>query len=141
MFPQQNFYPQQPMNTQMPQMVQPPQMPIQSGGLVTVRSENEARNYMVSLGTSVTFLDENEPYIYTKTMGFSQFDRPTFKKYKLVEENETPTTQCNKDVVYKDDLAPLLDHIQALQNELLQLRESVEKPKTTSTRTTKGGTK
>lgn len=79
-----NYYPQ--MQTA-PQMQQPaPSSQTQTSGFVSVRSEAEARNYPVAYGNSVTFKDENAPYIYTKTMGFSQLDRPIFDKYKLVKE-------------------------------------------------------
>lgn len=83
----QSYYPQyvQPqIQTQQNQQNQT----VQNGGLVTVRSEDEAKGYPVALGTSVTFIDENNPMVYTKTMGFSQLDRPIFKKYRLVEEPE-----------------------------------------------------
>ena len=59
---------------------------IQNGGFVLVRSETEAMNYPIAFGTSVTFKDETAPYIYSKTMGFSQLDRPIFEKFKLVKE-------------------------------------------------------
>ena len=62
---------------------------IQNGGLVPVPSEQVARNYPVANGLSVTFKDENAPYVYTKTMGFSQLDRPIFEKYRLVKEEAT----------------------------------------------------
>lgn len=71
--------PNQMMNTNQPQ--------IQNGGLVLVRSEAEARNYPVAYGNSVTFKDETAPYVYSKTMGFSQLDRPIFEKFKLVKED------------------------------------------------------
>ena len=77
-----NYYPQTPVP--MPQQQAQPQA--QTSGFVSVRSESEARNYPVAYGNSVTFKDENSPYIYTKTMGFSQLDRPIFDKYKLVKE-------------------------------------------------------
>lgn len=77
-----NFY--QPQAQQMPQA-----QPQQASGFVSVRSEAEARNYPVAYGNSVTFKDETSPYIYTKTMGFSQLDRPIFDKYKLVKEEAT----------------------------------------------------
>lgn len=58
----------------------------QQNGFVTVRTENEARDYPVAPGTSITFMSENSPYVFTKTMGLNQLDRPVFKKYRLVEE-------------------------------------------------------
>ena len=69
-----------------PYYYQPQQQP-QNGSLVTVRGMQEAMNYPVALGSSVTFKDETAPYIYTKTMGFSQLDRPSFEVFKLVKEN------------------------------------------------------
>lgn len=53
---------------------------------VLVRSEDEARNFPVAFGNTVTFKNESEPYMYTKTMGMSQLDRPVFEKYKLIKE-------------------------------------------------------
>ena len=65
------------------------QQTIQSGNLISVPNEGEARMYPVAPGNSVTFKDENQPYIYTKTMGFSQLDRPVFERYKLIKEEIT----------------------------------------------------
>ena len=64
----------------------PQQQQIQNGGFVVVRSEEEARSYPVAPGHSVTFKNENEQYMYTKTMGFSQLDQPIFEKYRLIKE-------------------------------------------------------
>lgn len=59
---------------------------IQYSGVVQVKTEEEAKGYPVGPGVSVTFKNENEPYMYTKTMGFNQLEQPVFKKYRLVEE-------------------------------------------------------
>lgn len=76
------YYPQ----TQNPYAVQPP---VQQAGFIRVPSEEVARNWNVMPGTSATFINENAPYCYTKTVGFSQLDGSKFKKYRLVEENDT----------------------------------------------------
>ena len=86
MNPYQNYYQNIPQYQPQQQMAQQPMQQIQNGGFVSVRNEIEAMNYPVAHGMSVTFKDETAPYIYTKTMGFSQMDRPTFEKYKLVKE-------------------------------------------------------
>jgi len=125
----QNFQqiPQQ-MNNYQSNMQQQPQQ-IQNGGFVSVRDENEARNYPVALGNSVTFIDENAPYCYTKTMGFSQLDRPKFEKYRLVKEedirvqntvtsNENPQQQLNVEYAKKDDIVTLWNEIEALKKRL-----------------------
>ena len=86
---------------QMPQQLPQPQ--IQNGGFVNVRSEEEAKKYPVALGNSVTFKDETSPYIYTKTMGFSQLDRPIFEKYKLVKEVPAEGSNLTEKAVVNDD--------------------------------------
>lgn len=74
-----------------PQSVVQPQ--IRSGGIVTVASEEEARRYPVAPGYTVTMRDETKPYLYEKTMGYSQLDQPIFRKARLVFEDDTPQTQ------------------------------------------------
>lgn len=74
-----------------PQSVQQPQ--IRSGGIVTVANEDEARRYPVAPGYTVTMRDETKPYLYEKTMGFSQLDQPIFRKARLVFEDDTSQTQ------------------------------------------------
>lgn len=66
-----------------------------NGNIISVPSEAVARNYFLAPGTSGTFINENEPYCYTKTMGLSQFDRPVFKRYRLVEETDEPQDAQN----------------------------------------------
>ena len=73
-----------------PQSVQPQ---IRSGGIVTVANEDEARRYPVAPGYTVTMRDETKPYLYEKTMGYSQLDQPIFRKARLVFEDDTPQTQ------------------------------------------------
>lgn len=68
----------------------PQNAPVQQGGVIPVRSEADARNYPVAPGNSIVFKDENAPYIYVKTMGFSQFDSPSFEKYRLQKEEPSP---------------------------------------------------
>lgn len=84
----------QPMTAQQQPMQNAAQTPqIQNGGFISVRSEDEARNYPVAPGTSVTFIDEMRQKVYAKTMGFSQLDRPIFVSYKLVKEEAAQEPQ------------------------------------------------
>jgi len=69
---------------------QPQQM---ATGFVSVRSIEEAFNYPVAPGNSITFKDENAPYVYTKTKGFSPLEQPVFERYRLVKEEDTQSTQ------------------------------------------------
>ena len=84
-----NYYMYNP-NFQSQQNLQPnmqPNQQIQNGGFIPVPNEAFARNYPVAYGNSVTFKDESAPYIYTKTMGFSQLEQPVFEKYRLIKED------------------------------------------------------
>lgn len=111
---QQNFM-QQAQNT-FPQQ-------IQNGGFVSVRSEAEARNYPVALGNSVTFKDETSPYIYTKTMGFSQLDVPKFDKYKLVKEPSSDDLPARTEGLC--DTKPLWQEVDGVKGEIAALWKAV----------------
>lgn len=98
---------------------QQPQSPF-----ITVRSEAEARNYPVAYGNSVTFKDETNPYVYCKTV-YSQFDKPTFEKYRLVKEDieeEEPKKECGCDNLKKQMLEIQTD-ISSIWKELDYLKE------------------
>ena len=68
---------------------------IQSGGLVSVRSMEEAFNYPVAPGNSITFKDETQPFVYTKTKGFSPLEQPVFEKYRLVKVDDSQNVAQN----------------------------------------------
>lgn len=102
---------------------QQPTQQIQNGGLVSVRSEDEARNYPVAPGNSVTFKNESAPFVYTKTMGFSQLDRPVFERFRLVKEEAETTTQTETKpqeidlsaYALKTDLGAIITEIDAIK--------------------------
>lgn len=121
-YPMQNnvYQPQQ--QQQMPQQLPQPQ--IQNGGFVNVRSEEEAKNYPVALGNSVTFKDETSPYIYTKTMGFSQLDRPIFEKYKLVKEMPAEGSKLTEKAV--DDDNSIKSTIDEMKAEIKRIWSEIE---------------
>jgi hypothetical protein len=124
---QQNQQMQQAQQAQAQQMQQPT---IQQSGFVLVPSEQEARNYPVAPGNSVTFKDENAPYCYVKTMGFNQLDRPTFERYRLVKEDSPVTAQNaptsadrtdgDKNTAYalKSDLGAIWGEIDAIKEKI-----------------------
>ena len=68
---------------------------VQNTGLVSVRSMEEAYNYPVAPGNSITFKDETQPFVYTKTKGFSPLEQPVFEKYRLVKVEETQNVTQN----------------------------------------------
>lgn len=108
-----------------PQMQQQLSIPQISNGFISVRSEIEARNYPVGLGNSVTFKDENAPYVYTKTMGFSQLETPRFEKYKLVKEEPVLTQEDTSNS--KIDISSMEEDIETLKREIEALKREVFK--------------
>lgn len=104
------------------QFQQPVQM--QNNGLILVRSEQEARNYPVAYGNSVTFKDETSPFVYTKTMGFSQLDRPVFEKFRLVKQEDEETT-VEEEKPVKSQIDSLQDEINSLQGEINSLWKEI----------------
>lgn len=124
-----NYYPQNYVqNYQQPQM--PTQTQGQLNGLVPVPSEMVARNYPVAYGQSVSFRDENEPYLYTKTMGFSQLEPPKFEKYRLVkEEPETHVSESKKEEPNNDANDEIKAEIEAIKRDIEDIREKI-KPRT-----------
>ena len=89
-----------------------------NGSFVSVRSIEEAFNWPVAPGNSITFKDENQPYVYTKTKGFSPLEQPVFEKYKLVKVEDAPVKPQNApqtDDSVKDELALMWKEINALK--------------------------
>ena len=147
--PYSQFYPQfyqQYPQQQAQQPIQQPQQPIAppiqqtnpqpiSSGLISIPSEADARNYPVGYGQSVSFRDENAPYLYTKTMGFSQLEPPKFEKYKLIKESaDSPdkpleNNQTEKLPTYaeKSDIEDVRAEIRSLKDEVAKLKEKKKK--------------
>ena len=103
---------------------------IQNGGFVSVRGIEEAFNWPVAPGNSIMFKDENAPYVYTKTKGFSQLDQPIFERYRLVKEEDSQSSKTaqNEPVAqqnYDEQIKLLWDEIDAIKGQI-----STSQPKT-----------
>lgn len=138
-YPQYSFTSPQyfPQISQMQNMYTPQQQPVQqqirSGGIVSVANEDEARRYPVAPGYTVTMRDENGPYLYEKTMGFSQLDQPIFRKARIVfeddaikpEQQEKPEEPAEPPKIYAE-----LKQLEALRDavalEFKKMRDWVE---------------
>lgn len=101
---------------------------IGNNGYVIVRSEEEARNYPLAPGFSMTFFNETQPYCYKKTMSFSPLDHPVFETYKIVKE-ETAAPDPVKEQVpeWRSEINAIQDELERLNKEVLSLKN---KPKT-----------
>lgn len=108
---------QQPIQQQIQQPMQ--QYPIAQGGFVRIRSESEAKLYPVAPGNSVAFIDENAPYVYTKTVNMGQLDRPMFEKYRLVKEDDDTTSQQPVEQAQKPVESPQIDVSQFITKDIL----------------------
>lgn len=125
---------QQPQQPIAPPIQQPSPQPI-SSGLISIPSEADARNYPVGYGQSVSFRDENAPYLYTKTMGFSQLEPPKFEKYKLIKESadspdkplENNQTEKLPSYAEKSDIEDVRAEIRGLKDEVAKLKEKKKK--------------
>ena len=87
-----SYYPQM-QNVYAAGQQQPAPQQIRSGGIVSVANEDEARRYPVAPGYTVTMRDENGPYLYEKTMGYSQLDQPIFRKARIVFEDDAKISE------------------------------------------------
>lgn len=137
-FPQYQSQPMYPVPQQMNQPQIQQQIPVQqvpqqmqNGGFMSVRTEQEARNYPVAPGSVMTFKIENQPIVCEKAQGFSQLEGPVFNKYRLVKENEKQEA-VSEPVTTTDDLRNDVEHlkeeIRALKERLYSRSKSLNKP-------------
>lgn len=75
--------------------MQIPQQTTQSNVIIHVASEEVARKWDVAPNCSVMFINDNEPYFYTKSAGASILETPVFKKFRITEEPDVPINNNN----------------------------------------------
>ena len=120
-------YPQYPQQNYQSMQQQAYQQQSQTNGVVLVKNEMDAKNYPVAPGMSVLLRDENSPYIYSKTMGYSQLDRPKFEKYRLVlEESEVKQDITSDNYISVDDFNALSDSFNVLNDDFISLKSELE---------------
>ena len=113
---------------QQTQQIQPPQQPqqpqqIQNGGFVIAPSEDYVNNYPVAPGTTVTFKIETQPYLYTKTVGYSLLDPPVIEKFKLVKEGE----EAGEELVRPSVLDGIMRDLSAIKKDLDSVKEDLRR--------------
>lgn len=106
------------MNYQQPQQQQ-------GGQFVSVPNEITARNYPINPGSSITFVDENAPYCYTKTASTNPIERPIFKRYRLVEETDIQPEQAEMPDKVKSDIMALKALYDALRADIEKIKGMV----------------
>lgn len=129
MFGQSNVY------QQMLQQYQQNMMQPQQGVTVftNVPSEEAARRADVPPNSTRNFINENEGYVYLKSVGMSILEPFVFKKFKLVEETdnvqpqvatneaETPQVDMNS-YMTKEDFEPYKEIINDMKSVVEELK-------------------
>jgi hypothetical protein len=108
------------------QAQQQTQPTIQDGGIVQVKDETAARNYPTAPGVSITLIDETRQHIFVKTMGFNQLEKPIFKKFLLIPEDEQNggiDSVTNRGIDNTNE--ELKVQIEALQSEYERLNDDI----------------
>lgn len=122
---------------QMPQQQQQAQMPqqmlqqMQSGGFMSVPTEQDARNYPVAPGNVMTFKIENQPYVCEKAQGFSQLEGPIFNKYKLVKEEpsvapNSPDNEPFNSKAANTTIEAVISDIEAIKEDIRDIRAKLK---------------
>lgn len=114
------------------------QMRPQGTVFIPVHSDGEVLASPVAPGNTVYFKHETEPYVYTKSMGMSQFEIPQIKKYQLkeIEMNNSAATdnkQANESqpkYLLESDIQPILDELRQCKEELNNLKAKLEEKPT-----------
>ena len=106
------------------------QAQIQNGGFVAIPNEGMVNTYPVAPGNCVTFKVEGQPIVLEKSMGFSQFEAPRIKRFRLVEEEaeETPAVSSHeKDIEsLKSDIKKMWGEINAIKGRKTRADKSGE---------------
>lgn len=110
----------------------------QQSGFIHVQTEAQAREWSVAPGNSMTFIDDNAPFVYTKSQGMSQFDAPVFRRFRLVDETNAQSAQkpqeqpstVEKDklpeYITKAEFEPYKAIIERIEKELIGNEQPVE---------------
>ena len=114
-------YPQQPINPEPPKQIQ--------YSVVNAPSVDYARSYPVAPGNSISFKIENQPFLCTKSMGFSPLEKPVFETYRLVKEDDVEIVESKPEYALKDDIKGLEERISELENSVKPTRRKKEAEK------------
>ena len=120
-YAQQNYYQQTP---QQPSMMQSQSQT----SFVSIPNEDMVSTYPVGPGNCVTFKVEGKPIMIEKSMGFSQFDSPKIKRYRIVEEESLPVktdSQEDKSTITYVKKSEFDEIIDSIKKDIESLKEGV----------------
>lgn len=76
--------------------------------MVWVQNEEEAQKYPLSAGQSVFLMNQNDDYLYMKSV--DQLGKTTFVKKRLIDETENRENQIDlSGYIRKEELEPLIE--------------------------------
>ena len=103
------------------------QQPQQQSALIHVQSEQQAREWSVSPGSSLMFIDDNAPYIYTKTAGNSQLEPCVFKIFQVSEitSKTAPKTSAEAESIVISDYVTRAEY-EAVMAQLDDIRKQIK---------------
>ena len=122
---------------QYPQVPQQPVQNIQNQILVWVQSEEEAVKFPLSAGQSLFLMNQNDNYLYMKSV--DQLGKTTFIKKRLVDESDNKTPQIDLSAyIKKEELVAMISDIVQTEVEK-RVSEISFKPTKTRRKTNEGG--
>ena len=106
------------------QQVQPQQ---QQTALIHVQSEQQAREWAVSPNSSLMFIDDNAPYIYTKSAGNSQLEPCVFKIFQVseIDGKNAPKTSAETESIVISEYATKAE-IEAVKAQIEGIQEQIK---------------
>lgn len=113
--------------SQSPVIQQPVQqaVPQNQNLVVNLPTIEDAEKYPVAPGTGVVIKINNSPFILCKSMGYSQFDSPVLKWYKLIEEEPIKAEESKVDEI--NDLRSQIADLRAMIENLATPKQPVKK--------------
>ena len=109
-----------------PQQYYQPQPQIQDVGFVIVPNEDVVPTYPVGMGKTVYLKIDGKPVMYEKMRSFSQFEAPTVKRLRLIEDvEEEDVKEATPENVAIDSIQGEIKHMWKIIN---NLEARIQKP-------------
>lgn len=111
-------------------------IPMQPNLIVTIDSMDQAKQYPTAPGNTVFMRTKDRRHFFVKSMGYSQFDEPSFESYTRDDEInviDEPIKQNELPYITKDDLdcvfGDLNQKLDRIQNSFDDLKRKQNQPR------------
>lgn len=95
-----------------------PQPQVQDVGFVIVPNEDVVPTYPVGMGKTVYLKIDGKPIMYEKMRSFSQFEAPTVKRLRLIDDSEEDVKEATPESIAIDSIQGEIKHIWKSLNSL-----------------------